>query len=136
MRMIAIPVVKDMFDNCRVISDFFNNSPKRFEKFSEIIETLMPGTTAFKLINICKTRWIQRVKGLSRFHEVYKATYVTPAKIRDNGIGLYKYMRKFDFIIALVVYKEVMEYASSLTLCLQSSTLAVIEAYESVSTVH
>ena len=78
--------MKDMFDNCRLISDFFNNSPKRFEKSSEIIETLMPGTTAFKLINICKTRWIQRINRLSRFHEGYKATYVTLAKIRDNDI--------------------------------------------------
>ena len=150
MRIIAIPVVKDMFDNCRVISDFFNNSPKRFEKFSEIIETLMPGTTAFKLINICKTRGIQRIKGVSRFHEAYKATYVTLAKIRDNDIfngsewntetrataaGLYKCMRKLDSIVALVVCKEVMENVSSLTVCLQSSTLAVVEAYESVSTV-
>ena len=44
-------------------------------------------------------------------------------------------MRKFDFIVALVVCKEVMEYVSSLTVCLQSSRLAIVEGYEFVSTV-
>ena len=56
MRIITVPVVRDMFDNCRVISDFFNNSPKRFKNCSEIVASVMPGETAIKLINICKTR--------------------------------------------------------------------------------
>ena len=109
----------------------------------------MPGETAIKLINICKTRWVQRIRGLTRFKDAYKATYITLAKIRDNEIfngtewnaetrataGLYKCMQKFDFMISLITSKEIMEYISSLTVCLQSSTLAVVEAYESVSTV-
>ena len=49
MRIITVPVVRDMFDNCKVISDFFNNSPKRFEKFSEIVASVMPGETTIKL---------------------------------------------------------------------------------------
>lgn len=43
-----IPKIQDMFDGCRCISDFFGNSPKRFQFFETIL----------KLNNICRTRLV------------------------------------------------------------------------------
>ena len=63
MRIINVKYVKEMFDNCKVISEFFNNSPKRYELFSTILKQTVPdATTSTKLINICRTRWVERLK--------------------------------------------------------------------------
>ena len=75
MRIINVKYVKEMFDNCKVIFEFFNNSPKRYELFSTILKQTVPdATTSTKLINICRTRWVERSKGIQRFKECYKAT--------------------------------------------------------------
>ena len=54
MRIINVKYVIEMFDNCKVISEFFNNSPKQYELFSPILKQTVPdATTSIKLINIC-----------------------------------------------------------------------------------
>ena len=35
VKVTKVAKIKDMFDHCRCISDFFGNSPKRYEFFSE-----------------------------------------------------------------------------------------------------
>ena len=70
MRIINVKYVKEMFDNCKVIPEFFNNSPKRYELFSTILKQTVPdATTSTKLINICRTRSVERSKGIQRFKE-------------------------------------------------------------------
>ena len=150
IKIITVQVVRDMFDNCRVISDFFNNSAKRYQRFVEIITESLGKDVVNKLIDICRTRWIERIDGLSRFKEAYQPTYNALRSISTNNMlhgadwnpesratagGLVKLMEKFDFIMALVVTKEVLEYMYALTVSLQSSTCAIVEAYHSVSTV-
>ena len=103
-----------------------------------------------KLIDICRTRWIQRIDGLTRFKEAYRATYKAlksiskgdlfhdtkwNAESRAAATGLAVSMEKFEFILAMVVCQELMQYIYSLTISLQSSTLAIVEAYHEVATV-
>ena len=149
MRIINVKYVK--FDNCKVISQFFNNSLKRYELFSTILKQTVPdATTSTKLINICRTRWVERSKGIQRFKEYYKATVLTLERIKDNvplhgaswnvesqrtASGLFHYMKKFEFVVTLVICCEIMGYLSALTVSLQGPTLAIVEAYESVADV-
>ena len=151
MRIINVKYVKEMFDNCKVISEFFNNSPKRYELFSTILKQTVPdATTSTKLINICRTRWVERSKGIQRFKECYKATVLTLERIKDNvplhgaswnvesqrtASGPFHYMKKFEFVATLVICCEIMGYLSALTVSLQGPTLAIVEAYESVADV-
>ena len=151
MRIINVKYVKEMFDNCKVISEFFNNSPKRYELFSTILkQTVRDATTSTKLINICRTRWVERSKGIQRFKECYNATVLTLERIKDNvplhgagwnvesqrtAPGLFHYMKKFEFVVTLVICCEIMGYLSALTVSLQGPTLAIVEAYESVADV-
>ena len=126
MRIINVKYVKEMFDNCKVISEFFNNSPKRYELLSTILKQTVPdATTSTKLINICRTRWVERSKGIQRFKECYKATVLTLERIKDNvplhgaswnvesqrtASGLFHYMKKFEFVVTLVICCEIMGY--------------------------
>ena len=113
MRIINGKYVKEMFDNCKVISEFFNNSLKRYELFSTILKQT-DATTSTKLINICRTGWVERSKGIQRFKECYKATILTLERIKDNvplhgaswnverqrtASGLFHYMKRFEFVV-------------------------------------
>ena len=98
----------------------------------------------------CRTRWVERSKGIQRFKECYKATVLTLERIKDNvplhgaswnvesrrtASGLFHYMKKFEFVVTLVICCEIMGYLSALTVSLQGPTLAIAEAYESVADV-
>ena len=151
MMMITVKPVRDMFDNVRVISDFFNNSAKRYERFQETIQKCLPKTESVnKLLDICRTRWLERIEGLSRFKDAFSATYIALKSISTNELshecpwnadsratatGLSLLMKKFEFIFCVVVCNEIMQYLYSLTVSLQSSTLAIVEAYQFVLTV-
>ena len=73
MRIINVKYVKEMFDNCKVISKFFNNSPKRYELFSTILKQTVPDATiSTKLITLCRT--YDGLKDLKEFRGLKNAT--------------------------------------------------------------
>ena len=55
MKCIKVEQVKSMFEYCCTISDLFNNSPKQFQLFENVLQNLRHKKTQ-KLINFCKTR--------------------------------------------------------------------------------
>ena len=62
-----------MMEHVRVVSEFFNFSPKRFELLVNTIKALLPNENHKRLINVCKTRWVARIDGLDVFIEVFPA---------------------------------------------------------------
>ena len=83
MKCIKIEQVKSMFEYCRTISDFFNNSLKRVQLFENVLQNLRHKKTQ-KLINFCKTRWVERINGLSVFLNCYVVTCKCLKKISNN----------------------------------------------------
>lgn len=86
------------------------------------------------MINFCKTRWVQRINGISVFLNCYVVTYKCLKKISDykpfNGstwnaessataCRLYDHMERLPFIIALRICKEILSYTKLLTKSLQ-----------------
>ena len=65
-----IEVIRNMMDNVRSVSDFFNNSPKRTLVLKEKIKKIYPESHHQKLFNVCRTRWMARIKGLTIFCKV------------------------------------------------------------------
>ena len=60
-------LVRNMMEHVRVATEFFNFSPKRFELLVKTIEELLASANHKRLINVCKTRWVARIDGLSVF---------------------------------------------------------------------
>jgi hypothetical protein len=63
----SIEMVRKMMDDVRSVSDFFNNSPKRNLTLKEKIKEINPESHHEKLFNVCLTRWMARINGLSIF---------------------------------------------------------------------
>ena len=59
-----IQFVSKMMGITKRVSDFFNNSPKCQEALPKAIKENLPNERHTKLLDICRTRWIERVKGL------------------------------------------------------------------------
>ena len=58
LKMTKIVKVKDMFEHCRCITEFFSNSPKRTEFYKEVLKEMnIPETKKKKLLNVCRTRY-------------------------------------------------------------------------------
>ena len=69
-----IHVVRNMMGYARVVSDFFNSSPKRFDFLAKEIKELTHSTRHIHLIDVCRTRWVARIDGQDVFIEVFNAS--------------------------------------------------------------
>ena len=138
-------LVRNMMEHVRVATEFFNISPKRFELLVKTIEELLPSANHKRLINVCETRWVARVDGLSVFIEVFPAIVRcfeiirdkvsdkwNPESIRKAG-PLYLATVSFSFIVALVVVSRCLQVTRPLTVQLQESALDAGAAREKVT---
>ena len=67
--------VRNLMVNIQNVSKFFNNSPKRqllLEKMPK--KGHLPDYKHFKLIDVCRTRWVLQIDGLERFLAMCVAT--------------------------------------------------------------
>ena len=96
-------------DNVRVISDFFNVSPKR-QSPRRITKELLPQAKHKMFIDVCSTRWVLRLEGLQRFQEMFIPITEALLTFRDNedhswdssskaAAGLFSVCQDFGFII-------------------------------------
>ena len=138
-------LVRNMMEHVRIATEFFNVYPKRFELLVKTIEELLPSANHKRLINVCKTRWVARIDGLSVFIEVFPAIVRCFEIIRDN-VGdkwnpesvrkagpLYLATVSFSFIVALVVVSRCLQVTRPLTVQLQESALDAGAAREKVT---
>ena len=79
--------VKNMMENVRVISDFFNNSPKRQQLLEAMIKEHLPDIKQSTLIDVCRKRWVRRIDGLSKFCEMHFPITEALSAIRENTNG-------------------------------------------------
>ena len=138
-----IQIVRNMMNNVQVISRFFNKSPKRQALLEKMVAEHLPGYNHTKLIDVCQTRWVLRIVGLTRFIEMYPTISEALFTIRDNSDGnwdggaadsydLASVCCNFDFIITLVTVRMCLEYTRSATVQLQTSDLDIIQGLKEI----
>ena len=119
----SIPFVRDMMDNVRSISNFFNDSPKRTQILTRIIREVYPEERQVKLLNVCRTRWVARIDGLKIFRSCYLAILKAFKEVKKNS----------KFLVSLILVERCLKCTRPLTLQLQSASLDAGQAREKVS---
>ena len=121
-------VVRNMMDQVRVTSEFFNFSPKRSRFLQTIIKEDIPDAKHKILINVCRTRWVKRIDlfvAIVRCLEVIKnnvdKTWNPESTVKASG--LYHCITSFQFIVSLVVVSKCLEVTRPLTVQLQSASI-------------
>ena len=72
-----LALVRNMMDVVRKLSEFFDNSPKRQQHLISKIRVMMPAANHFVLVNVCRTRWIERIDGMDRIVELLHPVVAT-----------------------------------------------------------
>ncbi|XP_065068785.1 52 kDa repressor of the inhibitor of the protein kinase-like [Rhopilema esculentum] len=140
-----IQVVRNMMGHVRVVTEFFNSSTTRFEILKKVIREVLPASRRSHLIDVCRTRWVERIDGLDVFLELYDAVVRSLETIMLNldkswysdlvrdASGLFYSTTSFQFILVLVVVSRCLEITGPLTKQFQKVSFDVVAAKEKIS---
>ena len=141
----TVQFVRNVMDQIKDISDFFNNSVPRQAVFRKNILECYPDTKTEKLRDVCRTRWVERVKGLCIFQEFFvpivfsleelSSTNLYNKETTSKASALLRLLHTFEFIVSLVVTRSVFDMTLPVTYLLQSSSLDVINGFHLIESV-
>jgi len=112
---------------------------------NKAINDLGLDTQKTKVLNVCKTRWLERIDGLDRFFDLFVPLYNCfegmsldvdgncNEKTRTGGAHFFNLMGNFRFIVSLVFTKNLLDRCEPATRALQSSTMDILAAVETIS---
>lgn len=138
---INIMDVKSMLNRVKKVSDFFNISPTRqipLEKNIDLHGSLSAGRKK-KLIDVCRTRWVERIDGLDTFQQLLIPVFKTLREMKKNvdkdhslnvssdASELLDLLEKFDFVVALVICRNVFDSTIGVTQLLQGKSIDIMD---------
>ena len=142
-----LPLVRNMMDVVRKLSEFFDNSPKRQQHLISKIRVMMPAANHFVLVNVCRTRWIERIDGMDRIVELLHPVVATLEDIsmnrnapshgnwnqnsRNDAQALINAIT-FSFIVTLVIVRHILDLTRPLTVRLQKKAMDLLKAKEEI----
>ena len=124
--------VSNMMELIQKISDFFRHSEQRQLAFQKYVLEYAPHCSKSKLKDPCKTRWIERIKDLDLFIDLFEPLWMTLDIMRNNlsrefnlktqndAFSFFKGIDSFDFIANLFITYKVLELTLLVTQLLQS----------------
>ena len=134
-------------DVVRKLSEFFDNSPKRRQYLISKIRIMMPAASHFVLVNVCQTRWIERIDGMDRIVELLHPAVATLEDIsmnrnapshgnwnqnsRNDAQALINAIT-FSFIVTLVIVRHILDLTRPLTVRLQKKAMDLLKAKEEI----
>ena len=105
--------VRNMFDTVGEVTRSFEYSPKKEALLVQKVKDVCPESCRHKLLDVCKTRWIQRIDGLEVFLELYEAIVAMLETIKANAdrswnadsmkkaVSHYHAIANSDFVVTL-----------------------------------
>ncbi|XP_057295877.1 52 kDa repressor of the inhibitor of the protein kinase-like [Hydractinia symbiolongicarpus] len=136
----SIQSVKNTLERVKELSYFFNLSQVRQQLLEANILRHCPEAKKKKLIDVCRTRWIERIIGLDIFQELFVAIVYTLEDMSMNldkkcnrdtstkATSLLHLVTNFDFIVSLVVTRSVMDLLLPVTKILQGKTIDLLSS--------
>ena len=133
-------------DDIKAISYFFNLSPKRQEHLEKVIKENFPEVAIKKLLDVCRTRWLERIDGVDLFEDLFLAILMTLEEIffnlerkynKDTFVKanyLLKLIFNFDFIVKLVISRHILHYINSVTQILEGKNNDFIKELDLIKT--
>ena len=143
-----VPAIRNMMSTIGEISRFFSFSPKRQNLLEEILEASPVESKRRKLVDLSRTRWIQRHEGFEAFMELFESVHTCLLTIEEPGpervfdreskikaSGFRHQMESSEFVIALVVASKVLACIKPLSVKLQKRSQDILQAYAMVGDV-
>ena len=134
-----------MMEVVQKISYFFQNSEQRQLCFEKHVSQFCPTSSSKKLRDPCKTRWVERIKDLDLFIELFEPLWCTLDGMRSNlrkehnhntqvdAFSFFKAIDDFDFVANLVITYKVLELSLLVTQLLQSKKNDIADGIQMIT---
>ena len=142
-----IQSVQNLMDHIKEVCIFFKYSEPRTKCLKHKIEKHCPEESRTKLINVCETRWVAKIEGMCIFQSLFVAIVFALKKLAKNkkkeyrtdttagATSLFKLLTSFDFIVTLVIVRNLLDYVLPVTIKLQSKSNDIVNAVELIESV-
>ena len=142
-----LPLVRNMMDVVRKLSEFFDNSPKRQQHLISKFRVLMHAANHFVLVNVCRTRWIEHIDGMDRIVELLHQLVYTLEDISMNrnapSDGNWNQNSRNDaqalinaitssFIVTLVIVRHILDLTRPITVRPHKRAMDLLKAKEEI----
>lgn len=105
----------------------------------------MPKSKMKKLVDLCKTRWVEKHAALDSFAEFYLAVHDCCGQMTNSAgwdsetlaraSGFSHALQSGDFLVAFVVARKCLQYLKPLTVNLQKRAKDIVAAYSEIADV-
>ena len=140
---LSITEVKKMLKYVNKVTNFINVSQTRNMPFEETVRNSSEtDSKKTRLTDVCPTRWVERIKGLSSFEELFVPVYnllddmangkYNPSLCTD-AFDLLSHISKFEFVAILVITINIFYLTLPVTQLLQGKSIDVMDGIELVS---
>ena len=128
----SVPLVRNAFMQIKELSYFFNLSDGRQMLLEKNVLKYCPDSNKMKLKDVCRTRWIERVNGMDIFQELFVPIFFTLSEMSLNAervcnpatsskaTSFLALISSFQFIVALVISRNVLDLTLPVTQLLQA----------------
>ncbi|XP_057294597.1 52 kDa repressor of the inhibitor of the protein kinase-like [Hydractinia symbiolongicarpus] len=130
----SVHYVHNMMDQIKQITYFFKFSESRLKLLRKSVADFTNNPNYAHIIDVCNTRWVERIIGMSVFNDLFEgilATFdemalnpnrVINADTVSKAVSHRNALEKFDFVIAMVITRQVFDMTMEVTKLLQSRT--------------
>ena len=122
--------VRNMFDTVGEITRSFEYSPKKEALLVQKVKDVCPESRHHKLLDVCKTRWIQRMETIKTNAE--KSWNADSIK---KAVSHYHAIANFEFVVTLTVCQAVLAFVKGLTVKLQGSCNDILGVFSDIKDV-
>ena len=136
-----------MMKHVKDVSNFINISQTRNMPFEENVHNYSERESQKKrLVDVCRTRWVERIAGLDTFIELFVPLYDTLKEMKDNegwsyrpnhvtdASNFFDLATKFEFITALVISHNILDRLLPVTLLLQGKSIDIMDGIHLITT--
>ena len=145
---LSILEVTTMLKHVNQAANFINISQTRNMPFADHIEDSDLNTKKTKLVSLCKTRWVERVQSLDTFQELFiplidtlqdmvkkvSGESQTKPSLSADASSLLTLITQFDFIVALVITRHILDATLPVTELLQGKSIDVMDGFHLITT--
>ena len=133
----TLPLVKDVFDTIGSIYSVMEGSPQRTAVFEKWLKEFSINEGRRALRSVSDTRWTARVDNLSATANTLQALIAALRELKPKGAacaGLLTQLNFFEFVLKLMILKEVFEISKYASEYLQRADMYMVTAVNAVQT--
>ena len=146
VKSLELTSVRNMMGIVGRVYHFFAAHPKCQRALEKVISDCQPSSTAHKLKDMCRTRWVQRIDAIEIFTSLHQSIVGCMESFCNDSPGLWNAdsitdsrglqlaITTTDFLCALVITNSCLKYVQALT-NLQSESRDIVSAVREIEAV-